>query len=138
MGHLISGAAQVEACWHHPEPLGIESLRRPTDRVRWNQSAWRHCWKLDTLATALVGPSNCTPGERLKAMVQDMHNQAGPSDYLIILYHAVPQTLGLLNSHKVWTVPFLLLTTYCVCVCVYLLLTTYNTLSIHRNSCHRN
>tara|TARA_B100000795_G_scaffold265572_1_gene247570 strand:- start:732 stop:1790 length:1059 start_codon:yes stop_codon:yes gene_type:complete len=113
MSHLFSGMAQVEAYWHHPGPGGTHSLHTDT---RWKDSRWRKCW---TSASSSMGrPSNppvqfsaptlCTPVERATAMIRDMLDQSGPRAYLIILAHALPQTIGLLNTQKAWTIPLVM------------------------------
>ena len=108
MSHLFSGMAQVESYWHHPGPAGTESLRTDT---RWKTSRWRQCWTTANPSNPPMrfhSPALCTPVERATAMLKDMLDQSGPRAYLIILTHALPQTIGLLSPQMHWTIPLVM------------------------------
>ena len=108
MSHLFSGMAQVESYWHHPGPAGMESLRTDT---RWKTSRWRQCWTTANPSNPPMrfhSPALCTPVERATAMLKDMLDQSGPRAYLIILTHALPQTIGLLSPQMHWTIPLVM------------------------------
>jgi len=108
MSHLFSGLAQVESYWHHPGPGGTHSLR--TD-PRWKESRWRRCWTSASPSNPPLrfsSPALCTPAERATAMLRDMLDQSGPTSYLFILTHAMPQTIGLLSPQMAWTIPLVM------------------------------